>query len=122
LSNLEELHRFRIEGKRLRYALELFAGPLGDAVRDDLYPAVEELQEQLGAVNDHANAARRFEAWISDSSGDSLLAALRCWRDEECKLLRDAHQRFLQEWTAERVVALRDRFERVLVPSKLHAR
>jgi len=120
LSDLEALHCFRIEGKRLRYTLELFAGACGQAVRDELYPAVEELQERLGAVNDHANAAQRFDAWMSRSADAAMLAALRCWRDDERRSLHAAHERFLEWWTPARVAELRDRFDQVLAAPALH--
>jgi len=46
------LHRLRIQGKRLRYALEIFAACFPPAFRESLYPAVEELQEILGSIQD----------------------------------------------------------------------
>src|SRR5438874_1427315 len=48
----EQLHRVRILGKRLRYAMEVFASCFAPPFRDQLYPAVEALQEILGHVND----------------------------------------------------------------------
>jgi CHAD domain-containing protein len=40
----EALHAFRIEGKRLRYASEVFAGAFDPSFRKTLYPLVESLQ------------------------------------------------------------------------------
>jgi CHAD domain-containing protein len=57
----DELHQLRITGKRLRYAVEVFAGCYGPPLRETLYPAVEELQETLGRVQDAAVAAARLE-------------------------------------------------------------
>ena len=37
----DELHQLRITGKRLRYAVEVFAGCYGPPLRETLYPAVE---------------------------------------------------------------------------------
>lgn len=45
------LHRARVQSKRLRYVLEFFADPLGDATTDAIL-AVERLQDALGAYHD----------------------------------------------------------------------
>ena len=66
LSDVKALHSFRIAGKRLRYAMELFAAAFPPAFREELYPLVEELQEKLGEINDHAAAAARLEEWQAE--------------------------------------------------------
>ncbi len=65
LTNYERLHRVRIVGKRLRYAMEVFAGCFGPAFRNELYAAVEDMQEILGRANDSYVASRRLKA-LSD--------------------------------------------------------
>jgi CHAD domain-containing protein len=60
LGDYRQLHGVRIVGKRLRYAMEVFADCCGPAVRRKLYPAVAEMQEILGSVNDHFNARELF--------------------------------------------------------------
>ncbi|MHB1424983.1 MAG: CHAD domain-containing protein [Gemmataceae bacterium] len=52
LSDYAQLHRVRIAGKRLRYAMEVFADCFDPAFRDTLYPRIEQLQEILGRAND----------------------------------------------------------------------
>jgi CHAD domain-containing protein len=52
LDDYDHLHRVRILGKRLRYAMEVFADCFAPPFRDQLYPAVEEMQEILGNAND----------------------------------------------------------------------
>ena len=52
LDNYAKLHQVRIDGKRLRYALEVFAGCFPRALRTRWYPVVEEMQEVLGDAND----------------------------------------------------------------------
>ena len=44
-------HRFRIKGKRLRYALELFSGAVDSSLTEIWYPLIEEVQERLGAIS-----------------------------------------------------------------------
>jgi CHAD domain-containing protein len=56
------LHSVRILGKRLRYAMEVFGCCYGAAFREEMYPAVEAMQEILGAANDSHVAAGRIKA------------------------------------------------------------
>lgn len=52
LDDYEQLHHVRIAGKRLRYAMEIFAGCFPPAFRESFYPVVEDMQEILGNAND----------------------------------------------------------------------
>jgi len=52
-----QLHQVRLVGKKLRYAMEIFADCFDAAFREDLYPLIEEMQEILGEINDHHNAS-----------------------------------------------------------------
>jgi CHAD domain-containing protein len=47
-----ELHKLRIAGKHLRYAIEVYAPCFAPALKEQLYPEVEGLQEQLGDLQD----------------------------------------------------------------------
>jgi CHAD domain-containing protein len=60
LTDYVHLHQVRIAGKRLRYALEVFADCFGAKMREELYPRVEEMQEILGRANDSHVAAERL--------------------------------------------------------------
>ncbi len=62
LENYEHLHRVRIIGKRLRYAMEVFADCFAPPFRGQLYPTVEEMQEILGHANDSHVAGERLKA------------------------------------------------------------
>jgi CHAD domain-containing protein len=62
LTDYAHLHQVRIAGKRLRYALEVFADCFAPAIRRDLYPQVEEVQEVLGRANDSHVADGRLAA------------------------------------------------------------
>lgn len=48
----DQLHQLRILAKRVRYAMEVFAECFAPPFRDVLYPAVEQVQEVLGTVQD----------------------------------------------------------------------
>ena len=60
LSDYTQLHQVRIAGKRLRYAMEVFADCFDPEFRDSLYPRIEQLQEILGRANDSHVAAGRL--------------------------------------------------------------
>src|SRR5262249_25233008 len=56
-----DLHELRILGRRVRYAMELFADCFSPPLKDALYPAVESLQEMLGELQDAAVGTARLE-------------------------------------------------------------
>jgi CHAD domain-containing protein len=60
LDDYEELHQVRILGKQLRYAMEIFAACFDHEFRDEIYPAIETMQEVLGRANDSYVATRRL--------------------------------------------------------------
>jgi CHAD domain-containing protein len=62
LTDYANLHQVRIAGKRLRYAMELFAGCFAAEFRIDIYPLVEDVQEVLGRANDSHVAVERLLA------------------------------------------------------------
>ena len=55
LADLGNMHRLRIAAKRLRYAMEVFAGCYPTEFRGGVYQQVESIQSELGAVNDLKN-------------------------------------------------------------------
>ena len=61
VGDVNALHRFRIRGKELRYAMELLAAAFPVGFRDELYPVVEQLQELLGDIIDHATDCRNCD-------------------------------------------------------------
>jgi CHAD domain-containing protein len=60
LKDYTHLHRVRIVGKRLRYALEVFAPCFAPAFREVVYPQVEQMQDILGNANDSHVAVGRL--------------------------------------------------------------
>jgi CHAD domain-containing protein len=100
LDNYEHLHRVRIVGKRLRYAMEVFADCFTPPFREELYPAVEEMQEILGNANDSHVATGRLEA---------LRDMLRAWLPDEWPRLQPGLDGLLR-YHRERLPRERDRF------------
>jgi CHAD domain-containing protein len=58
----DALHQLRILGKRVRYAMELFAPCFTASFRSELYKSVEAVQEALGEVQDAAVGRSRIAA------------------------------------------------------------
>jgi CHAD domain-containing protein len=104
------LHRFRIRGKELRYAMELLAGAFAPAFRDNLYPAVETLQDQLGAINDLATAQSRLRQRIGRAGHGPEVRHLRHLLDDQHARLEQARAAFHGWWTPRLRQALRDGF------------
>ena len=110
------LHRFRIRGKRLRYAMELFAGAFPPALRDELYPQVAALQERLGRVNDLATAECRLGEWLAGAGDPGTVSQLRRRLTAIGEELIRARAEFWGWWTPELRDGLRGRFAEVLGP------
>lgn len=75
------LHALRIEGKRLRYTLELLASGIATVIYHELYPLLEQLQDRLGAINDHRVAIERL-ATHSTEAGEQIKNERTAMQDE----------------------------------------
>lgn len=108
------LHHLRIQGKVLRYAMELLGGAFPDEFRIKLYPIIEAMQDRLGEINDLATARARLETKIVEA-GDSAETA--CWRhllaSEETRLIQ-SRQDFWNWCSPLMLRELRDGFETIL--------
>jgi CHAD domain-containing protein len=89
-ASAEELHRFRIASKNLRYTLDLFAPLYGTSI-NGLLQQLKGVQTLLGEINDCATVGRMV-AQHQDGSG--ILSALK-------KRQRRKAEQFRQHWTAE---------------------
>jgi CHAD domain-containing protein len=104
LKEYPHLHQVRIAGKRLRYAMEVFAPCFEPAFRQRLYPLVEQMQEILGGANDSYVGAQRIvqiRAYVRTAWSDGwkrlapgVEAALQSFR----KRLPAERRRFLRWW------------------------
>lgn len=114
LSDIENLHELRIVGKQLRYAMEIYAGAFGTAIRDDLYPVFAQVQDKLGAINDHATALRLFGQWQRAVDSKRAARRMRQLLEAEERFLQASSEAFRQWWTTERAVSLKARFDELL--------
>lgn len=114
LRDAEEIHRLRIEGKRLRYSLEIFASVFPARVRVKCEKALAKLQESLGEFTDHAAAADRLRRWSREDSVAAERATISALRKAEARRADEARRQFTKWWNPTRRRALRRRFERTL--------
>jgi CHAD domain-containing protein len=112
LADVEALHQFRIAVKRLRYAMEIVARAMPKAFRVRLYPQIQELQDRLGKLNDHATAKRRFETWSEDLPPGELASVFQQFAVAESESLERERQEFLAWWTPQRARRLHRQFEK----------
>jgi inorganic triphosphatase YgiF len=79
----EERHVLRIRGKKLRYAVEFFAGVFpgkrSARRRDALLAALKDLQDALGGLNDIATRERLAETIAAENHGDDEAARKRAF-------------------------------------------
>lgn len=117
LQDTESLHQFRIEGKRLRYAMELMSSAFSENMRKVAYPLLVALQDQLGKINDHASAIQRISHWIEDCDDAEQAAYLREMLKGEQQQLREAQERFSAWWSSEHQSQLLSMFDELLEES-----
>jgi len=113
-SDLAALHRFRIVGKRLRYAMELVAGAFDASFRKQLYAKLDAIQTQLGAINDAGNFVTQIEAELGTAKKRPLQTQLRRTLTAQRKRLAAARGAWTDFWTSKRARGLKKRFEEYL--------
>jgi CHAD domain-containing protein len=110
----DDVHRLRIAGKKLRYALEIFAPVFPPRERVRCQEALERLQETLGDFTDHAAAADRFRRLARDDRSGLDRDALAGLERREAKLAAEARRAFVKWWNGSRRRELRRTIERSL--------
>ena len=107
MSQIENMHQFRIAGKKLRYAIELLAPAFPEELRTQAYPCIQDLQDKLGKINDLATAQVRLERWRERAAGDDEIAYLHDLLDREQSQLEERRREFLAWWNGGRADDLR---------------
>lgn len=92
-ASMDEIHRFRIAGKNLRYALDFFIPLYGDSA-DELMEYLKETQKLVGEIHDCAVAMQMVEAARSEAGKKEIRAALK-------KRLRKKTERFQRNYGCE---------------------
>ncbi len=114
LDDLDALHQFRLRGKDLRYAMELLAAAFPSQLRTELYPLVEQLQDRLGAINDHAVAIERFRRWRKKTSKHRQRKRLKKLIQSEKEMLAQSLWDFARWWTPRRSKWVQLRFHELV--------
>ncbi|MCC7086644.1 MAG: CHAD domain-containing protein [Pirellulales bacterium] len=114
----QALHEIRIAAKHLRYAMEVFAGVFSSAFRGELYPLIEQLQEQLGTVNDHATAQRQYSQWLTNHDCQPQRSILQKLIAQEAAALQQSTAAFRQWWTSQRAADLKARLLSEISPTE----
>jgi CHAD domain-containing protein len=102
LDDWQRLHQARIQGKQLRYAMELFAECFLPPFRQVLYPLVEEMQEILGRANDcqvargYLTALKNRLRTFEPSEWKRYRAGIEGWLRFHARQLPQERELFLQ--------------------------
>lgn len=112
LRDADKLHRLRIKGKKLRYAMEVCGIVFSPKSRRRCTAALEKLQESLGCFTDHSAAAERFHRWLRDDAALESREALLAMEEDERRRAEAARRRFLRWWKPSRRRRLHRDFER----------
>lgn len=110
LRHEDEIHSLRIEGKKLRYALEIFASVFPGRRLARCQKALEQLQKTLGDFTDHASAADLFERWARTTHAGPDRDMLVSLCDDERRRAVTARKAFSKWWNPSRRQSLRRRF------------
>jgi len=110
----DAIHALRIEGKKLRYALEIFAPALPACARARCQESLERLQKTLGDFTDHAAAADRFGRWARSADAGPNRDLLVSLCDNERRQADVARKAFSKWWNPSRRRSLRRRFTRTM--------
>jgi len=110
----ESLHQMRIEGKKVRYAMELIECGFPDSFREDLYPAFEEVQSKLGTINDHYTAVEKIQRWQNETSTKKFPGFLVQMIDHERIQFEEKAEAFRIWWTEARSQELKEHFDHYL--------
>ena len=118
LEVISTLHQLRLSGKKLRYALEIFAPCYDEKLKQEYYPVVEQLQKHLGHINDSQEIMHRLidlhqrvtqnEFKLKSLSQDELLkgiARLAESFEQECT---EQQSSFLKWWQEPQVASTWD--------------
>jgi CHAD domain-containing protein len=123
LEDYERLHRVRILGKRLRYALELFIDCFAAPVREQVYSQVEIMQDILGLANDSQQTSLRVEVLSGDirrthpGLWDLFRVGLEDLRAYHLRRLKEQRAAFAEWWHRWEALRPAELLSRVTAPA-----
>lgn len=110
------LHQIRIAGKRLRYAMELFAPLFDDRYRKELVGAVKAMQDLLGSLNDDHTMTIRLKQMVEErtSNDAEALTSLGLLLRRYQASLASGEDRFEAFWRQQMGDRFRSRFGEIV--------
>jgi CHAD domain-containing protein len=109
------LHRLRIRGKEVRYAMELSAGTFGNRFRTTHYEVIRQIQDRLGDINDLVMLIDFLQQRLLGEESADLPAARRLLHRAEVRL--EVLIREFWEWcTARRMKQWQADWKKYLAP------
>lgn len=111
LSQVGNLHQMRIHGKQVRYAMELLSVAFEGTFRSELYPIFEDVQTELGRINDHASAIAFFEGRMQSRKYERCRSVMSELLDTERSSLHQDSDRFRDWWSVDRARSMQLQFD-----------
>ena len=102
LRHERSIHRLRIAGKKLRYALEVSASIVPLSGGDQGEVVLRRIQDRFGTAMDHAAVATALRDWADEEADGGSRRAVRAAQDRASKQARKAKRACVDWWTATR--------------------
>lgn len=110
MSDIEALHQLRIEGKTVRYAIDLLSSAFGGKFAKRNSTVFAKLQNKLGDINDHASAVDFYEGLLKAKGIRGCKPAIREMIEFEKTQLESSREDFSKWWSIERVSEMQQQF------------
>lgn len=114
LSEVCVLHDLRIQGKQVRYVLEITGFLYAPSQLDLIYNDLKEMQDKLGLLMDHVTSRANLAKWSATATGTKNRNRLRELSVIEDEMIQKSFQEFRDWWTHKRAAKLRCEFDRRL--------
>lgn len=112
--NPSQLHRLRIAGKKLRYALEFTPADYLNRSLKECKKTLRKMQNKLGNFTDHTSAAEILNRFSKEPLADDMLFMIHRMQREEHELATLSCRQFFVWWTGKRRRSMYKRLEKAL--------
>ncbi|MGB0654385.1 MAG: CHAD domain-containing protein [Pirellulales bacterium] len=109
-----QLHRLRIAGKKLRYALELVPEEHMNTSLQKCRASLQKIQKKLGNFTDHTAASEILKQFSKEPLADDMLFVIHKMQQEEHELATLSCRQFFGWWTGKRRRSMYKRLEKGL--------
>ena len=112
--NPSQLHRLRIAGKKLRYALEFTPADYLNCSLRKCKNTLRKMQDRLGNFTDHTAASEILNQFSKEPLADDMLFMIHKMQREEHELAALSCRQFFVWWTGKRRRSMYKRLEKAL--------